>query len=226
MRDPGLRRALTPDYEIGCKRVLFSDDWYPAIDSGRVALEPSALAGVEAGAVVAASGRRIPADVIVLATGFHSSRQPYAERVRSADQTLAEHWADGMVSHASTVVAGFPNLFVLNGPNASLGHNSSILMIEAQLEYLLAALEHRDSRADGVLEPTASAEAEYTAAIDAAAATTVWLTGGCRSWYRDERTGRLALLWPGSATSFRERGAVFDRSAFAPDLADAALPSV
>ena len=225
--DERLRRILTPGYEIGCKRVLFSDDWYPAIASGAVDLEPSAFAGVEDGVLVAASGRRIEADVLVFATGFHTAEQPYARLVHGAGgRSLAEHWAAGMTSVASTVVSGFPNLFVLNGPNASLGHNSSIVMIEAQLQFVLDALDHLESRGDRVLEATPQAEASYTAALDAAASATVWLTGGCTNWYVDDRSGRLTLLWPGTATAFSERGAVFDRAVFFPDLIDAGLPSV
>ena len=223
--DPATRAALTPEYEIGCKRIVFSDDFYPAVTSGAIRLEASALAAIDHGELVAASGARHEVDAVVFATGFESSRQPYADLVRGTEATLAEHWAHGMVSHASTMVAGFPNCFILDGPNASLGHNSSILMIEAQLDYLLAALEHLDARGDHRLEVTTAAEREYTRRIDEIAASTVWLSG-CRSWYLDDATGRLALLWPGSVDEFREHGAAFDRSAFVPDLADALVPSV
>jgi len=219
--DPVLRAALTPDYEIGCKRAVFSDDYYPAIADGAIALEPSALVAVEGDRLLAASGREHRADAIVLATGFHATRQPYAALVRGiGGQTLAEHWDRGMTSVASTMVAGFPDLFVLDGPNASLGHNSSILMIEAQLDYLLDALRHRDAD-PRPLVPTAEAEAGYTRAIDEAAATTVWLTGGCRSWYLDERSGRLALLWPDTVATFRERGARFDARDFNAPVVEA-----
>lgn len=220
--DPGLRAALMPDDEIGCKRALFSDDYYPALAGGAITLEPSALAAVEpdagrGGVAVGASGRRHRVDAIVLATGFESTRQPYAPLVRDGrGRTLDEHWANGMTSVASTMVAGFPNLFILDGPNASLGHNSSILMIEAQLDYLSAALAHLDTLADRVLTPTQAAEDAYTARLDAAAAGTVWLTGGCRNWYVDERSGRLTLLWPDSVAAFRERGAHFDPGDFEP----------
>jgi len=230
--DPALRAALMPHYEIGCKRAVFSDEWYPAIASGAIELEASALAEVRpfdpasarsgtgvGGALIGTSGAAHEVDAIVLATGFHSARQPYARLVAGeAGETLDEHWDRGMTSVASTMVSGFPSLFVLDGPNASLGHNSSILMIEAQLDYLLAALEHRDERGGRPLRPSALAEAEYTARIDAAATTTVWLTGGCRSWYVDERSGRLTLLWPGSVPEFRERGARFDPQDFESGL--------
>lgn len=210
--DPGLRAQLTPDYAFGCKRVLLSDDFYPALASGRVRLEPSALTAVEGSTLVSASGARHEVDALVLATGFASTRQPYADLVRGESGTLAEHWSGGMTSFGSTVVSGFPNLFVLNGPNASLGHSSSVLMIEEQAEYTVRVLARRD----GVLRVDPAAERAYSAEIDQAAASTPWLTGGCRNWYVDERTGRLALLWPGTVAAFHDRLAGADGSEFLP----------
>ncbi|WP_369371774.1 flavin-containing monooxygenase [Promicromonospora sp. Populi] len=212
--DPELRALLTPDYAVGCKRALFSDDWYPALQQPGVTLEPSAPVAVEGSALVAASGARYEVDVLVLATGFETTRPPFAELVTGRGaQTLAEHWADGMTSHASTVVHGFPNLFVLDGPNAGLGHHSALEVIEAQIGYVLGALDHLDAN-DAPLEVSAAAEAAYTREIDQRAAGTVWLRGGCRSWYVDERSGRLTLLWPGRAAEYRERFAVFDPTPF------------
>ncbi|TIC79491.1 NAD(P)/FAD-dependent oxidoreductase [Nocardioides sp. GY 10127] len=224
---PGpLRDALTPDYEIGCKRALFSDSWYPALQRPDVTVETSALARVEptgdgvddgpgTGSVaVAASGARHPLDVLVLATGYATTRQPYAPLVRGrGGVSLDEHWADGMTSHASTVVHGFPNLFVLNGPNGTLGHHSAFEVVEAQAGLVVGALEQlRDGR--GPLEVRAEAEAAYTDLIDTLAARTVWTQGGCRSWYLDERSGRLTLVWPERAEEFRRRNGHFDPSAF------------
>ena len=201
--DPRLRALLTPDYDFGCKRVLLSDEFYPAVASGAVELEPSALAAIEGDDLVAASGTRYSGvDAIVLATGFQTTRQPYARLVRGeGGATLDHHWAGGMTSFGSTVVAGFPNLFVLNGPNASLGHTSSVLMLEAQADYVAAALARRP--ADGILRVRPEGEADYTRLVDARAAGTPWLTGGCRSWYIDERSRRLTLVWPGTVADFR-----------------------
>ncbi|MCM3503279.1 NAD(P)/FAD-dependent oxidoreductase [Microbacterium sp. P26] len=214
--DPALRAALTPDYAFGCKRVLLSDAFYPAVASPAVTLEPTALASVDGSTLTAASGERYEADVLVLATGFASAEQPYADLVRGDDETLAEHWSAGMTSFGSTVVAGFPNLFVLNGPNASLGHNSAVLMAEEQAAYVVRALAERDRRPERVLRVRPAAEAAYTAEIDAAAASTPWMTGGCRNWYVDSRSGRLTLLWPGTVQSFRERLTGADGSEFEP----------
>ncbi len=209
--DPALRAALTPDYAFGCKRVLLSDDFYPAVSGDRVTLEASALAAVDGPTLTAASGAQYEVDALVLATGFASTRQPYADLVRGeAGMTLAEHWSEGMTSFASTVVSGFPNLFVLNGPNASLGHNSSVLMAEEQAAYVVRALAH-----PGVRRAEPSAERAYTEEIRDAARTTPWITGGCRNWYVDERSGRLTLLWPGTVDAFRARLASADGSEFA-----------
>ncbi|MCD2192426.1 NAD(P)/FAD-dependent oxidoreductase [Actinomycetospora endophytica] len=213
--DPDLRARLEPGYEIGCKRIVLSDELYPALARDDVTLEDSALARLDGRTAVAASSARYDLDALVLATGFHAARQPYAPRVHGRRGTLAEHWADGMTAYASTTVHGFPNMFVLDGPNASLGHNSAIYMIETQIEYVLGALDHL-ARAGGPLEVSAAAERAYVRDLDAAARDTVWLTGGCRSWYVDEVSGRLTLLWPGSARSFRERNARFDPAPYVP----------
>jgi cation diffusion facilitator CzcD-associated flavoprotein CzcO len=211
--DVRLRHALTPDYEIGCKRVLLSDEFYPAVARRNVTLEASALDSVDGTVAVAASGARHEVDVLVFATGFHATRPPFADLVTGRDGVrLSEHWANGMRAYASTVVHGFPNLFVLDGPNATLGHNSAVYMIETQLDYTLGALTHLADH-DGVLEIPLEAEDAYLAALDEAAAGTVWLSG-CTSWYLDERSGRLTLLWPGYAHTFRERNGTFDPDVF------------
>jgi cation diffusion facilitator CzcD-associated flavoprotein CzcO len=198
--DPRLREHLTPDYAFGCKRVLLSDDFYPAVADGSIVLEPSALDEIRGSRLVAASGANHEVDVVVLATGFETTRQPYAALVTGERETLDEHWSGGMTAVASTLVAGFPNLFVLNGPNASLGHNSSILISEAQAQFA-AGLIARGER----VAVTADAERESTADIARRAARTPWLTGGCHNWYVDERSGALALLWPGTVAEFRQR---------------------
>ncbi|MGQ7297878.1 flavin-containing monooxygenase [Quadrisphaera sp. KR29] len=215
-----LRRALTPAYEVGCKRVLLSDDFYPALLRDDVSLEPSALVGVagpERRTAVAGSGARHDLDALVLATGFTTTRPPIAERLRGrGGRTLAQRWAGGMAAYASTAVPGFPNLFLLGGPHAVLGHSSAIDVLEAQVEHVLGALEHlrRLGPAAAPLEVGEAAEASYLREVDAMAAGTVWDDGGCSSWYRDDRSGRLALLWPASAAEFRARNARFDPAAY------------
>ncbi|BAL88691.1 putative pyridine nucleotide-disulfide oxidoreductase [Actinoplanes missouriensis 431] len=211
--DPVLRARLTPDYEVGCKRVLLSDTFYPAMNRADVTLA-GALQRLDGRTAIAADGRCADLDVLVLATGFHATRQPYAERITGRGGVLlARAWERGMVSHASTVVHGFPNMFVLDGPNAALGHNSAVHVIESQLSYLTGALDHLAGHG-GVLEVTSRAQDQYTRDIDTMAERTVWLRGGCTSWYVDARSGRLTLLWPSTATAFRERNGRFDPAPF------------
>lgn len=217
--DAGLRRLLTPDYEIGCKRILFSDDYYTAVQLRHVRLEPTPLARIADGGiaggggnrtVIADSGNAYELDVLVLATGFNSTRPSIAGRIRGRrSRLLADEWSNGMAAHASTSVHGFPNMYVLDGPNAALGHNSAIYMIEAQVGYVLSALDHLAASEAVALDVTAEAVRSYMRDIDRMARDTVWVQGGCTSWYRDERTGRVTLLWPDSATSFRDRLATF-----------------
>lgn len=203
--DPLLRAALTPDHEFGCKRVLFSDEYYDTLRLPHVRLVPSALAAYEPGAVVAADGSRHEVDVVIAATGFHTTRQPFASRIAGRDGLpLDQYWSQGMRAFASTAVHGFPNLFVLDGPNATLAHNSAVLMIEAQADYVASALPWT---AHGPLEVCADAEQTYVDEIQSRSG--VW-TSGCHNWYVDEESGRQVLLWPGKAQEFRDRFGHFD----------------
>jgi cation diffusion facilitator CzcD-associated flavoprotein CzcO len=218
--DAALRRLLTPGYEIGCKRILFSDDYYGALQLGHVRLEPSPLTRIADSSgnsacpgnrtAIAASGNTYELDVLVAATGFSAARPSIAGHIRGRfSRLLADDWGNGMAAHASTTVHGFPNMYVLDGPNAALGHNSAIYMIETQIGYVLSALDHLDDSGADALDVTAEAVRSYMDDIDTMAQETVWVQGGCTSWYRDEQTGRVTLLWPDSATSFRERLAAF-----------------
>ncbi len=211
-----LRDQLTPTYEIGCKRVALSSDYYPALIQPTVTLEPSALARVDRSGVVAESGNRYDLDVLILATGFETTKPPFATRVYGrGGVSLAERWRHGMEAFASTTVTGFPNLFVIDGPNASLGHNSAIYMIEAQITYILGAFAFQENESNRVgrypvLDVSAEAQTEYIQELDRQSSSTVWLNGGCSSWYVDETSRRLTLLWPDFAFAFRERLHQFD----------------
>ncbi len=199
--DPALRELLTPAYDFGCKRVLLSDDFYPTLQRPTVALEPTALAAVDGPTLIADSDRQYQADVLIFATGFETQRQPYTELiVGESGSTLAEHWSDRMTSVGSTLVNDFPSLFVINGPNASLAHNSAVLMIEEQVQFIVRLM----TSTSGPVRVTEEAEAAYTREIDRRAAGTPWVDGGCSNWYVDERSGRLILLWPGSTSAFHQ----------------------
>lgn len=210
IEDPQLRAALTPDYEIGCKRVLISNDYLPTLTRENVRLEASALARVEGNAAISARGARHELDVLVCATGFEATRPPFAKLIHGRDGlSLDAHWDKGMQAFDSIAVHGYPNLFIINGPNTGLGHNSVVYIVEAQVDYILGALEYADQQQLSVFEADAAAEAHYMDALDSRAQGTVWLAGGCKSWYVDTRSRRLTLVWPDYAYAFREANATF-----------------
>ncbi|MET4638881.1 cation diffusion facilitator CzcD-associated flavoprotein CzcO [Mycetocola sp. 2940] len=213
--DPQLRAALTPNYRIGCKRILKSNDFYPALQQDNVHLDTRGIARIEGSDIVLADGSRHELDVLVMATGFEASDLPIAHRVVGVDDTLlADQWKSGMQAYATTSVHNFPNLFIMNGPNSGLGHNSIIYIIETQVEYIMGALDHMDAEHVEVIEVTAEAEEAYAADLDARSQGTVWLTGGCENWYVDPRNGRLTTVWPDFAHTFREENAVFVASPY------------
>jgi cation diffusion facilitator CzcD-associated flavoprotein CzcO len=205
--DPELRRRLTPGYRFGCKRIVVSDDFYPALTRPDVTLVTDAVTAVTPTGVRTADGTEHPLDVLVCSTGFRATEPPVARRLRGRDgRTLAEHWADdGMQALRGTTVAGFPNLFYLVGPNTALGHNSIVHVIEAQVGYVLDALDRMDhGLAPGqraVLEPTTRAQRAWNERLRSALERSVWVTGGCTSFYLDAR-GRNTTLWPHRAATF------------------------
>ncbi|WP_236792271.1 NAD(P)/FAD-dependent oxidoreductase [Amycolatopsis sp. GM8] len=214
--DPDLRHKLTPDYELGCKRVLISSDFYPAVAKDNVTLEPSALSRVDGSSAISAAGNSYELDTLVFATGFEAADPPFAANVYGKDgRSLAEHWAGGMHALQSAGVPGFPNMFIINGPNTGLGHNSVVYMIESQLRYVLGAMDYADQHALATLEPDAGAERTYLAEVRQRSEGTVWLEGGCRSWYVDPGSGELTIIWPDFAHVFRDRNSVFEPSGYA-----------
>ena len=214
MPDERLRADLTPDYALGCKRVLLSDDFYPALCRRNVEVATDGVASLFPGGVVTTGGRHYDVDTIIWGTGFAVTDHPVAHRVVGRNgTTLAAHWAaGGMRAHRGTTVPGFPNLFLVTGPNTGVGHTSMVFMMESQFRYVLGALnelERLGHRGVVALEVTAAAEEADHAYLNGLLASTVWATGGCTSWYLDDQ-GRNTTLWPGPAWSFRRRLAHFD----------------
>ncbi len=202
VRDPALREALRPRDEIGCKRILLSDDYYPALTRPNVRLVPSALERVEPGAIVTADGARCGVDVLILATGFRVTEPLLAPHILGrSGRSLADAWQGRPTAYMSTTVNGFPNLFILMGPNAGLGHSSVLLMAEAQYAHIVGVLDELQARGARAAEPYGDAQLAHVNWLDHGLAGTVWATG-CRSWYLD-RTGRNAALWPYGVGLFR-----------------------
>jgi cation diffusion facilitator CzcD-associated flavoprotein CzcO len=208
--DAELRAKLKPSYSIGCKRILVSNDYLPALTRPNVELVTCAVSEVRERSVVGSDGVEREVDAIIYGTGFRVTDPPLAGHVRGrGGRTLAEVWDGSPQAHAGTTVAGFPNLFILMGPNTGLGHTSVLIMLEAQIEHVLSALEHMKASGAAAIEPRPEAQAAYVAEVERRMRGTVWTAGGCASWYLD-RTGRNSTLWPDSTWRFRRRVARLD----------------
>ncbi|MFF3400806.1 flavin-containing monooxygenase [Streptomyces sp. NPDC002659] len=215
IKDPALRARLTPSYRIGCKRILLSSDYYPALAQPNVDIVASGLSEVRGSSVVAADGSETEVDAIIFGTGFHVTDLPIAERVVGADGiTLAESWKDGMQSLRGATAAGFPNWMTIIGANTGLGNSSMILMIESQLNYMadyLRQLSVLGGRAALAARP--SAVGAWNRRVQERMERTVWKSGGCNSWYLDAN-GRNTTLWPGTTGEFRRETRRVDLSEY------------
>jgi cation diffusion facilitator CzcD-associated flavoprotein CzcO len=210
--DPALRAKLTPGYTIGCKRILISNDWYPALTRPGVEVVTDGIAEVRPHSVVTGDGTERPVDTIICGTGFQVTEFPAGDHIYGpGGVSLNEHWAaaGSMAAYLGTSVAGFPNLFLLVGPNTGLGHTSMVFMIESQVAYVLDAVRHVASAGASTVEVRADAQEAYNRGLQRRLSTTVWNTGGCKSWYLDAN-GRNTTLWPGYTWQFRRRTRHFD----------------
>lgn len=193
--DPALRAKLTPDYPIGCKRVLISDDFYPALMRPNVTLVTAHIQNLYAGGVATVDGARHDADVIVWATGFETTGWHWSlDVVGRGGRHLQEAWKDVPEAYLGITTAGFPNLFMLYGPNTNLGHNAITFMLERQAEYMVRAVQLLDARGAAAIEVSAEAQARFNRDLQAALANTTWADPGCRSWYKTA-DGRITQNW-------------------------------
>ena len=225
VRDPEVRRKVTPDYAPGCKRVLISNDYLPSLARPNVEVVTDAVAQVRERSIVTADGREREVDTIIFGTGFRVTDFPIAQAVRGRDgRRLSDVWQGSPRAHRGTAVAGFPNMFFLLGPNTGLGHTSVVVMAEAQAGYVLEALRHMRARVAGAVEVRPEAQDAWNAAVQRRMPGTVWAAGGCASWYID-RTGANTTLWPGYTFTFRRLMRRFDPASyvFAAPVASASV---
>ena len=212
--DPQLRERVTPSYTIGCKRILPSNGWYRALSKPNVELLTGGVERATAHTIVTGDGEEREVDAIIFGTGFHVTDMPVGRMVRGPQgRTLEQVWQGSPRAHLGAAVPGFPNLFVLCGPNTGLGHSSMVYMIESQVTYVMDALRHMDRHGADTVEVRADVAERFNADLDARMQGTVWTTG-CASWYLDG-TGRNATLWPDWTWRFRRRTAAFDPADFA-----------
>jgi cation diffusion facilitator CzcD-associated flavoprotein CzcO len=212
--DPALRARLTPDYVMGCKRILISNDYYPAIVRENVELVTDPIDHVTEDAIVTRDGETREVDVIIHGTGFAAMDPLYRVEVRGVGgRTLSQDWAHGPQAYLGLTVAGYPNLFFLMGPNTGLGHNSMIYMIESQIRYVMDALEVMQRKGARAMALKAPVEAAFNAELQQTIAGSVWNSGGCKSWYLNAE-GRNVSLWPGFTFVYRRRTRKVDQGAY------------
>ena len=212
VKDPELRRRLRPDYPIGCKRILFSNDWYPALARPHVDLVTDRVATIEPGGVRSQDGILHEADVLIWGTGFASLDYLAPIAITGAGgRDLQETWADGARAYLGLCVPGFPNMFCVYGPNTNLGGSSIIGMLEGQADFIVDAVQ-AIAREHQPLEVRREVADAFDAEMQQRLGRTAWAQ--CDSWYR-EANGRITTNWPGLVQEYRDRTAAFDRTAFA-----------
>ena len=204
--DASLRAALTPQYEFGCKRVLISSDFYPAFSRSNVELVTESIAEIREQSIVTADGIERPVDAIVYSTGFRVTEMLGGICIYGrAGAELHDAWRDRIAAYLGITVPGFPNFFMLLGPNTGLGHNSVVLMIEAQVRYVMSCLKLMQQRRARALDLKPERLQSFVDELRARLPKTVWESGGCKSWYQDSRTGETPAVWPGSVVEYQRR---------------------
>ncbi|MEZ5505878.1 MAG: NAD(P)/FAD-dependent oxidoreductase [Gammaproteobacteria bacterium] len=213
--NPELRKKVTPDYTIGCKRILMSDEYYPALDSANVDVITDGIREVRANSIVDVNGVEREVDAIIFGTGFKAADPvPPGVVFGRNGKDLGDIWQQGPEAYKGTTVAGFPNLFFLMGPNTGLGHNSMVYMIESQISYVLDALKTMTKKRLLSVEVRQRDQDDYNADIQGRMTGTVWSSGGCQSWYIHPVSGKNVTLWPGFTWQFRQQTRRFDVRAY------------
>jgi cyclohexanone monooxygenase len=211
VKDEGLRAAVTPNWQIGCKRILISNEWYPTLTQDHVDLVTDGIAEVRPNAVVTKDGTVREVDAIVVATGFHVTDSPAYDLIRgTGGRSLGDIWRQhGQAAYKGATVAGFPNMVFLIGPNMGLGHSSMVYMAESAINYLASALATMQRRNLATFEIRDDVQQRYNDQLQQRMGRTIWTTGGCASWYLDAH-GRNTTLWPGFTFTFRALTRRFD----------------
>ncbi len=213
VKDADKRRQIIPTYTIGCKRVLMANDWYQAINDERVRLVCEDIAAINETGVVTADGQQHDADVIIYGTGFKATDFLTPIRVTgTGGVSLNEAWKDGAVAYKGISVAGFPNLFMLYGPNTNLAHSSIVFMLEAQIHYVMQCIKTMQARGLQRMDVKVQAQDQYSATIEKQLGHSVW-ESGCTSWYKTA-SGKNVINWPGFTFTFRSMTRVLDLKAY------------
>jgi cation diffusion facilitator CzcD-associated flavoprotein CzcO len=211
--NPDLRARLTPHYTLGCKRVLVSDDFYPAVCQPNVEVVTEAIHEIRAQSIVTTSGQEYTVDAIICGTGFHVTDTTFLQRIYGQHGlSLAEQWQTGISAYRGTTVVNFPNLFLMIGPNTGLGHNSMIFMIESQISYILNCLSLMQRRHVQAVSVLPEKERAFNKALQERMRNTVWVSG-CTSWYLDAN-GCNTAIWPDFTFAYWRQMRHFDLDAY------------
>ncbi len=209
--NPELRAKLTPDYLPGCKRILIANDYYPALARDNVSLVTEGIDRITAEGIIGKDGVLRPADVIIFGTGFEAA-EPFHKGLFAGvgGRDIKDVWAEkgGAEAYKGVTVAGFPNLFLLAGPNTGLGNNSIVFILEAQIGYILDCLAEAKARRAGRIEVTDTRQADYNREIQEMMKRTIWMTG-CNSWYLNAN-GKNTTIWPGFSLQYHLRMKEFE----------------
>ncbi|WP_176562249.1 flavin-containing monooxygenase [Mycolicibacterium palauense] len=211
--DPELRALVTPDYLPGCKRRVISDDWYPALQRPHVEVTKASPRRIGGTTIVDTDGVERDFDVLIYGTGFAATSFLGSVRVTGCDgEDLHRHWAAGASTHLGITVSGFPNFFLVFGPNTGLGNNSALVMIESQVRYIVAAVTYQRRRAIRALTVKPTVERHSYASVQLRFDGTVY-TSGCAGWYQSP-DGHVDTLWPGSTAEYWWKTRKFDRGSY------------
>ncbi|WP_236147340.1 NAD(P)/FAD-dependent oxidoreductase [Mycolicibacterium sp. CH28] len=226
VNDGSLRTKLLPDYRLGCKRVLVSDDYLATLDQPNVTLITDGIREIDEDGVIDVTGTHHPVDAIIFGTGFRTSRLPLTDQIYGRDgRSMTEVWDGNPTAYLGTTVSGFPNCYLVHGPNIGVGHTSMIYMYESQANYIAGAISYARNHSIGTVEPTPAAQSAFTAEVDRLSEGTVWTSGGCTSWYLNEN-GRNINIWPGSTLGYRRRTMRFDASQHVLHRTNAPVPAL
>ncbi len=210
IQDPELRKIMTPKYKMGCKRILLSNDFYSAIQRPNARVIPSGIQEFTEKGIRTMDGREIESDVVLMATGFKVAEGLVPFQVRGRNGVdLNDTWRDGPEAYLGTTIKGYPNLFMIPGPNTGLGHSSMVYMIESQIQYALDGMQKLRKIGKKAAEVKSIFQEAYNEEIQKKLAGSVWNTGGCNSWYKNS-AGKNVTLWPGFTFEFRNRTATFN----------------
>ena len=202
---PELRAKLTPNYTIGCKRIILSNTLYPALSADTTTLHDGGegIDHLDATGIVTTTGEHVDLDVIVWSTGYDATDGLISYPVTGRNGvSLSERWAQYPRAYLGTTLPGFPNLFIVTGPNTGIGHTSAIFLIEAQMRYIGQAIDAVAQHGATAIEVRAEAEERYTTKIHEEMEQTVWKQGGCHSWYQS-KDGHVIAMFPGFSFTFR-----------------------